>query len=432
MLVNFVSDSIHENMYPLHVPALRVEQPLGAFYVTILPAHILLDTACSYKLSAEKKKDEPSYKLDGTQRKKHETRLKEIGAYISTVEAAFPNSIILAPNFDRNGIAVDNEDSWRINKSEDANTQFELQIPTSKTLVHIVDGQHRLFGFSFCNNPERLNMELVCSIYMNIPKPFQAYLFATINSTQKRVDRSQTFELFGYNLDIEHRSAWSPDKLAVFMARKLNIEDDSPIKGKILIAAENDFGTSRSEARKRGTWVVSMATIVDGICKLISANVVKDRTELMSMISIFRRRIKLTYQDTPPFRSLYLESKDKLVYMAVKDFFTVVNDVFWSEYDPESYIFKTIGIQALFDILAKLAVEGMNTKDLSQDFFRRHLSKAEYIDFSKTEFKNASGSGRAFIRNCLFLRLGFMSENDIPEDKRREYVAALDGHLGAD
>jgi hypothetical protein len=43
-------------------------------------------------------------------------------------------------------------------------------------------------------------MSLVCSVYFDLPRPFQAQLFATINSTQKRVDRSLTYELFGYNI----------------------------------------------------------------------------------------------------------------------------------------------------------------------------------------------------------------------------------------
>jgi hypothetical protein len=42
-------------------------------------------------------------------------------------------------------------------------------------------------------------MQLICSIFFELPKPYQAQLFATINSTQKPVDKSLTYELFGYN-----------------------------------------------------------------------------------------------------------------------------------------------------------------------------------------------------------------------------------------
>ena len=46
-------------------------------------------------------------------------------------------------------------------------------------------------------------MELLCAIFVDLPKPFQAQLFATINSTQKPVNKSLTYEMFGYNVDDE-------------------------------------------------------------------------------------------------------------------------------------------------------------------------------------------------------------------------------------
>ncbi|MBR0324911.1 MAG: hypothetical protein IIX11_02130, partial [Selenomonadales bacterium] len=36
---------------------------------------------------------------------------------------------------------------------------------------------------------------------------------------QKRVDKSLTLELFGYDLDNEPSNTWSPEKLAVFLTR---------------------------------------------------------------------------------------------------------------------------------------------------------------------------------------------------------------------
>src|SRR5690606_26453257 len=89
-----------------------------------------------------------------------------------------------------------------------------VTIPSAKKLAAVIDGQHRLFGFVDAK-PERLTMNLLCSVFLDLPKPFQAQLFATINSTQKRVDKSLTYELFGYNIDDEAENLWTPDKLAV-------------------------------------------------------------------------------------------------------------------------------------------------------------------------------------------------------------------------
>ncbi len=132
-----------------------------------------------------------------------------------------------------------------------------MTIPTGESLAAIIDGQHRLFSFAHCAS-DRMGMSLLCSIYFDLPKPFQANLFATINSTQKRVDRSLTFELFGYNILDEPESMWGPDKLAVFLARKLNTDPSSPIRGRIIIAARVD--TEDSNDQPVDDWKVSMAT----------------------------------------------------------------------------------------------------------------------------------------------------------------------------
>lgn len=63
-----------------------------------------------------------------------------------------------------------------------------------------------------------------------------------------------------------------------------------------------------------------------------------------------------------------------------------------------SYITKTVGVQALFDILRRLAPAALEEKNISVDYFVSRLQKAEKINFADDMFKNASGSGRTFIR----------------------------------
>lgn len=94
---------------------------------------------------------------------------------------------------------------------------YRLTIPTNETLAAVIDGQHRLFAFAKADADKRLDIQLICAVFLDLPKPLQAQLFATINSTQKAVDRSLTFELFGYNVSDETEAYWTPDKLAVFL-----------------------------------------------------------------------------------------------------------------------------------------------------------------------------------------------------------------------
>ena len=88
-------------IFPYQTPALRVAQPLGHFYVAVLPAELLLQVAVSDTMRAKMSPDGTGYRLAGTQRPVREKRLTEIAHYISRVDAAFPNSIIIAANYDR-------------------------------------------------------------------------------------------------------------------------------------------------------------------------------------------------------------------------------------------------------------------------------------------------------------------------------------------
>jgi hypothetical protein len=96
--------------FPIKVPAIKVEQPLGEFYVATLTARELLQTCYTIKaeILADDDDDEVQKtgylgaivsKLVGNQRVRTTKRLNEIKRYTETVDASFPNSIILGANF---------------------------------------------------------------------------------------------------------------------------------------------------------------------------------------------------------------------------------------------------------------------------------------------------------------------------------------------
>lgn len=276
--------------FPLEVRALRVEQPIGVYYVAILQARVLLEVAFSDVLSARLREGEDYYDLDGTQRLMNPKRLQMIADYINRPDAAFPNSIILAANFRKEDGLIEDDDfeieegqreaagrSWSVDQQDDG--CCILRIPTKEKLAAIIDGQHRLFAFVSAR-PQRLDMNLICSIFIDLPKPYQAQLFATINSTQKPVDKSLTYELFGYNIEEEDEKFWSPDKLAVFLARKLSTDEKSPLKGRIVIAPKKDDALAKMSAG--ALWKVSTAVVVEGIMRLTAPSPKRSRRTLRS------------------------------------------------------------------------------------------------------------------------------------------------------
>lgn len=395
--------------FPLEVRALRVEQPIGVYYVAILQARVLLEVAFSDVLSASLREGEDYYDLDGTQRLMNPRRLQMIADYVNRPDAAFPNSIILAANFRKEDGLIEDDDfeieegqhgatgrRWSVDEQDDGYCM--LRIPTKAKLAAIIDGQHRLFAFVSAR-PQRLDMNLICSIFLDLPKPYQAQLFATINSTQKPVDKSLTYELFGYNIEEEDERFWSPDKLAVFLTRKLSTDEKSPLKGRIVIAPKKDDALAQMSVG--ALWKVSTAVVVEGIMRLITSNPKKDTANLLDTERKKRSALVALRQDNSPLRAVYLENQDAIVYTMTLNYLIACEDVFWSKARAGSFITKTVGVQALFDVLRSLATGAYEVRDISSKYFADKLAPAGDIDFSADAFRNASGSGRSLIRRTI-------------------------------
>lgn len=394
--------------FPLSVPALRVVQPIGVYYVAVIPAEVLLQVSYSDKLTAKWDATRQTYLLEGTQRALQEKRFQQIAEYIARADSAFPNAIILAANFrqddglletgpEENAPAGTFDPRWTI--TDDANGHAKLTIPSAAKLAAIIDGQHRLLGFTRVTDLTRLKMDLVCSVFLGLPKPYQAQLFATINSTQKAVDKSQTYELFGYNLEEEDPQQWSPDKLAVFIARKLGTDPESPLRGRVVIAAETDEELRALSAETN--WRVSTAVVVDGVLRLISSNPKRDASIMLEDGRRPRSVLELARVDRSKLRSLYLAGQDQVLYVLTRSFLQACENIFWAAAPKGSYITKTIGVQALFDILKLVADDANERRDISVKFFEATLRPAGLIDFTSDEFRNASGAGRTTIKRAI-------------------------------
>ena len=398
--------------FPLRLPAIKVQQPLGDFFVISLEAATLREVTFldpTHISSVDKKAF--WYSLLGAQRPSSKRRAKQIAEYIDTVEAAFPNSIILAANYIHNGeFQEDDKKRWKIRPVGEKT--YELIIPTSEPMASVVDGQHRLLGFDYCNEA-RKSMELLCAVYMDLPHAYQAYLFATININQRKVNKSLAYEQFGYNLDDEESESWAPDKLAVYFTRKLNLNPQSPFYRHIKIApiSEEPLFTEDEPA----TWQVSTACVVEGIARLLSQNPKGDREILHQKPENSRSRSILT-QNAAPLRSLYIQVQDERIYNILMGYFTAAKNKLWNTADNRSYIKKTVGVQALFDVFRNISEEILAKEEKErEEFFIEKMERCRVINFADPFFQ-ASGTGRTRIRNCLELCLGTRSLEGIQSD----------------
>ncbi|SKB62693.1 DNA phosphorothioation-associated DGQHR protein 1 [Parapedobacter luteus] len=399
----------------LELYAIRVSQPLSDFYLASIKARDLLKLTFSEKLEYM----DENGKLKGNQRKIDERRLKEIGKYIDSVEMSFPNSIILAANYSEEGELVDDEKyRWDIDSVEE--NLYKIIIPSDKKLAAVIDGQHRLMGFGekYLPDQSKLDVELPCAIFFDLPISYQAFLFATINGNQKRVDKSLALEQFGFNVEDEPQHTWTPEKLAVFFTRRLNFKD-SPIKGHIKIAPKISSALEKQVFATQKEWSISTATIVEGILNLITSNAKRDRVE-MARENIWgnrtRKMVDSFKNDKSPLRQEYLDKNDEYIFKVIFNFLSAAKNTIWKDYDPKSYIFKTVGVQALFDILKRILQHERLTEEYE---FETYLETAMKYDFSSSSVQ-ASGIGRRDIRNAILYSTGLVDEKPLkPEDLKK-------------
>ncbi len=395
--------------FPHRTAALPVTQPFGTFYVAVLPADLLREVAYADAARVSDVNAE-SYRISGTQRAQRLERLKEIGKFIDTVEAVFPTSIVIAANYRADGELEEESARWMIEG-------HELVIPSRQRLASVVDGQHRLWGFDKATVSDREQMPLVCSVFLDLPNPFQAYVFATVNFNQKKVDRSLAYELFGFDVEEESADAWTPEKTAVFLTRRLNVDDDSPLRGRITVAPQD----SELLTLNGSLWRVSTATVVDGLLRLFSRDPKSDRNTMFMVPREERSRTRLP-DDKTPARDLYRATNDKAIYTLVRNFLGAANTTLWQPAKPKSYIIRTVGVQALFDILAMIARDTITAKDLTEASFKKLLAKASTVDFADNFFQ-ASGHGRVRIKHMLALTLDLEDIDEVPEADRPQYEA---------
>ncbi|MEZ8776656.1 DGQHR domain-containing protein [Vibrio splendidus] len=404
--------------FPIKLPAIKVDQPLGEFYVVSLSARELLKVCYTIKAEILQDDEEPSSgylgaivnRLVGNQRVRTSKRLNEIKRYTETVDASFPNSIILGANYDQDGNLVTNiNDRWTV--EELGNGFYNLVIPTGKQLASIIDGQHRVFGFE---NSDAKDMSLLCSVFIDLPLPYHARIFTNINMNQKRVDKNLAYNLFQFDMDEGEPTCWTPETLAVYFARVLAEDSNSPLKGMVKLGLANTKTDSS----------ISMASLIDGILSLITSNPKNDR-ELMHTTSIKdgrNRKIIQSVKTNAPLRELFIENKDKTLFNIISSFFESLSSNLW-EYD----IFKkTLGIHACFDFLKFVCKENASSQILDKVFFDELLKQAQNVDFDN-EFFGIQTKLRSRVRNVLFLvaKMKCLDELNLKDEEKKLYLSIL-------
>ncbi|MFC1615154.1 DGQHR domain-containing protein, partial [Patescibacteria group bacterium] len=208
------------------------------------------------------------YIESGIQRDISAKRTKDITTYLSESDATFPNTIIIAIRKN----PANSEPTYKINKT--------LDILEKDGVANILDGQHRLSGFSEDNN----KFELPVAIFLDLSLGEQAKIFAKINSTQAKVSLDLVYELFDISEDR------SKEKTSYAIVNELNTNTKSPWHDKIKTLSD------RSGDMAQGSFAKYIHKELIDKGKILENLYIDDRDEdLKNMISIFFTAVKNTF-----------------------------------------------------------------------------------------------------------------------------------------
>ena len=158
-------------MSVINLDIITVEQSIGQIYVCKMSPRNLLEMSI-----VDRRRIEEDNEVLGIQRELRQEKVQQIKNYLTSIDATFPNSIIVNTTSDFvNSRSVNN-----------------LEIEVNENTFTIIDGQHRVEGF---RESKIENFELIVAIFIDLEIDQQANIFSTINSQQTKVDPSLNLNL---------------------------------------------------------------------------------------------------------------------------------------------------------------------------------------------------------------------------------------------
>jgi len=204
-LAEFLKDQSIPELSGKMTPAIRGKLGGKKFYCFVTtPRHLLKISFVNHR-SLNDPEGAPTY-----QRLISRSRIRDIGAFIKK-GGYFPNNILV--NFTR-PIRFD-----RLAEDEGSGVTFgQLHLPDKYRSAWIIDGQHRLYGFSPVHDTF-LDQNIIVVAFEALPKAEEANLFVTINHEQKSVPKHLLDDLEG---ELKWGSDIPSERVGAISARLIN------------------------------------------------------------------------------------------------------------------------------------------------------------------------------------------------------------------
>lgn len=381
----------------LCLPVLKVEQPIGTFYIASVKAKDLVEISFSdVRRLAEDQRDLEKYL--GIQRPVSPKRIKDIKKYIQGNDATFPTSVILA--VDERCAEYEAIDGYMgkltLKAFDPAADSEENGIPFDK-IAKVIDGQHRIAAFmdddrNWSFDYEDSEFDINVSLFIGADVSEQANIFATVNLAQTKVNKSLVYDL------TELANTPSPYKTCHNVAVALDDEPSSPLYKRI-----KRLGTATPGRKKEP---LTQASFVESLVKFISPDPVQDRNDLLAS-----RKLKTANEielNKFPFRNMFIADKEVDIAEIIYNYFSAIEMKWpesWKAIDrvgnllPRSNAFKAFMIYLREDLYPELARDDYGRIPTVREFVH-HLKHIELKDedFTIRNFAPGSGGQSTFLK----------------------------------
>jgi DGQHR domain-containing protein len=369
--------------------ALRVRQPIGDIFIATVDYKSIQEiTFFDVRRRLQEQRDIERYL--GIQRPLNDGRVKELNQYVNFVDATFPGTVIVSVE---NDYARYDEESGEIVVS---NTKIGEVTPSIalRNICRVIDGQHRIAGLEKFNSSGGKHFDVMVSFFIGSDISDQAYVFATVNLEQTKVNKSLAYDLF------ELARSRSPYKTCHNIAVALDQLETSPFYKKI-----KRLGTSEDD---RGGETLTQATFVNGFVGYLSQDPKGDRDAILRGKNLAAPSSKELQKLV--FRSLFVAGDDIRIGKIYEEYFQAVKEKWptaWNYSGTGIMLSRTNGYRALSSIFGRVyrsvarPGEAVDRKEFSRMFDRVGL---KWDDFNTDRFKPGS-SGEAELRKLLIAEM---------------------------
>lgn len=355
---------ITERPKKVSFPCLRLEQPIGEFFIGTMEYSLLTQIAdFDVRRVIQDERDVERYL--GIQRPLNPARVRDLEIYVNTFDATFPTSIIVA--VDERCVSFDPTNNTMILSNYIDDNENRILF---RHIARVLDGQHRIAGlYKYAGGKP---FDLSVTIFTGIDIADQAQIFATVNLEQTKVNKSLAYDLYSL------ARTRSPQKTCHNIAVALDQSTDGPLCGRIKrlgIATPGRFSET-----------ITQATFVESLMRFISDNPVVDRDTLLR-----DRQIRKENADTLkklPFRNMFIDERDIEIARILENYFSAIRSRWpeaWNSFGLGAVLNKTNGFRALMRLLrpAYLYISKPGEVPLEEQFlklFRRSTLSDQHFD----------------------------------------------------